>query len=144
MRVVGGDRGQAAALAEQFVEEIEPVAAIGLDRAAVIVDLDRMGAGERAPVADAQLRPGGMRDRDEGARRPRPRRQLRPGLRLARAAKSSGRPAARICQSSPTSVAMACSSAPINVVKSLERKARVSVIGQSNRPTKWSESCRKS
>ena len=104
MRVVGGDRGQPPALVAELVEQIEAVAAVGLDRAAVIVDLHRMRRVERAAVVDRQLRPGGMGDRDEGAGRRAPaRRAAARSRRGVGAAKSSGRPTARICQSSPTS-----------------------------------------
>ena len=43
MGVVDGDRRQPPAFVQQAVEQIEAVAAIGLDRAAVIVDFDGVG-----------------------------------------------------------------------------------------------------
>ena len=73
MRVIGRNRGQAMAFVQQLVHQIKPVAAIVLDRAAMIVDFDGMRAGERAAILDRQLRPGGMGDGDEGAVRARPR-----------------------------------------------------------------------
>src|SRR5271156_4975541 len=57
VRVVAGDRCQPPVLVAQLVEEIEPVAPIGQDRAGVIIDLDRMRGAERTPVLDRQLRP---------------------------------------------------------------------------------------
>ena len=46
----------------------------------MIIDLDGMRGGERAPVLDRQLRPRGMSHGDESARFPRPGRQHRPGF----------------------------------------------------------------
>ena len=43
MRIIGRKGSQAAALGEQLIEQIPPLAAIGIDGAAVIVDLDGMG-----------------------------------------------------------------------------------------------------
>ena len=80
VRVVAGDRHEPPVLVAQLVEEIEAVAPIGQDRAGVIIDLDRVRGGERAPILDRQLRPRGMSHGDEGARFPRPRRQHRPAL----------------------------------------------------------------
>ncbi len=67
MGIVGGDGGQAPAFVEQLVPEIEAVAAVVLDGAAVIVDLDRMGAVDGAAILDGKLRPGRMGDGDEAA-----------------------------------------------------------------------------
>ena len=80
VRVVAGDRHQPPILVAQLVKQVEPVAPIGQDRAGVIIDLDRMRGAERAPVLYRQLRPRRMGDRDEGARLPRPLRELRPAL----------------------------------------------------------------
>ena len=103
MRVVGGDRASAAGRGWQPVEQVEAVAAVGLDRAAVIVDLDRVRGLERAAVVFGELRPGGMGDGDEGAGLAGAAREFAArSRRLVGAAKSSGRPTARMCHSSPT------------------------------------------
>ena len=46
----------------------------------MVIHLDRMRGAERSPILDGQLRPGGMGDGDEGARRSRALRQPRPAL----------------------------------------------------------------
>ena len=43
MGIVGGEGGEAAAFGEQLIEQIPAVAAVAIDGAAVIVDLDRVG-----------------------------------------------------------------------------------------------------
>ena len=107
VRVVAGDRHQPPILVAELVEEIETKAPIGQDRAGVIIDLDRMRGAERTSVLDRQLRPRGMGDGDERARRPRALSQLRPGLARFGGGKSNGSPVATICQYSPALVPMA-------------------------------------
>ena len=92
MRVVAGHGGQPPVLVAQLVEQIETVAAIGQDRAGVIIDLDRMRGVERTPILDRQLRPGGMSDGDKSARLPRPLRQPRPALVRRRMGKIERQP----------------------------------------------------
>ena len=124
MRIVGGEGGEAAAFGQELVEQIPAVAAVAFDGAAVIVDLDRMGAVDGAAVLDRELRPGGMGDADEGAGLGGAPGELRRRFPLcAQGSKSSGRPAATMCHSSPTWVSGACSSEPMMVVKLLERMA---------------------
>ena len=107
VRVVAGDRHQPPILVAQLVEQVEPVAPIGQDRAGVIIDLDRMRGAERTPVLDRQLRPRGMGDGDESARLPRSLRQRGALSSGSAGGKSNGSPVATICQYSPAVVAMA-------------------------------------
>ena len=51
-----------------------------IERAATQRHFDRMRGGERASIANAQLRPGGVGDGDERACFPRRLGELRPGL----------------------------------------------------------------
>jgi hypothetical protein len=76
MRVIGGEGGQPLAFVEQLVEQIEAFAAVGFDRAAMVVDLDRMRNVDGEPIGKGKLRPGRMRDADEGAGVRRAARQL--------------------------------------------------------------------
>ncbi len=68
--VVGGVAGEPVAIVEKLLEEIDAVAAAGLDQAAVVEDLDRVGVRRHgAAVLYGEAGPGGMRDADEGAGR---------------------------------------------------------------------------
>ena len=130
MGIVGGEGGEPRSVIEQLVVEIPPFAAIGLDGAAMVVDLDRMCRRERPPVLKGELRPCGMRDADKRPGRGGPLGKGRPALVGRAGGKSSGKPAATMCQSSPTAVSGACSSAPMMVVNRFERIPLVSAIGQ--------------
>ena len=144
MRVVAGDGRQPPALVGEPVQQIEAVAAVDLDCAAVIVDFDRVGGVERAPVLLGQLRPGGMGDGDEGAGGAGAARQFGPALGRRRGSEIERQADGEDVPQLAADVPIACSSAPIRVVKSLARNARVSAIGQPKRSRKCSESWRKS
>src|SRR4029079_7149872 len=60
MRVIGGEGGQPLAFVEQLVEQIEAFAAVGFDRAAMVVDLDRMRNVDGESIGKGKLRPGRM------------------------------------------------------------------------------------
>ena len=131
MRVIGGEGGQAAAFIQHLIEQIPAFAAVGLDGAAMIVDLDRMGDIDGAAVLDGELRPGGMGDADKGSGlrgapgEPGPVSSGAAGRKVERQARRDDMPELA------ADVSGACSSDPMMVVKPLERKPRVSAIGQS-------------
>ena len=85
-----------------------------------------------------------MGDGDEGARRAGARRQFGAALGGPGRGEIERQPGRENVPELADLVPIACNSPPIRVVKSLERKRRVSVIGQPNRSRKWSESWRKS
>ncbi len=80
MRIIRGDQIHTPPRAQQQVGGMQPVAPVHLHRAAVIVDLHRMGRLDRQRIRLGQPRPMRMRHRDEGPRVPRPRGDLRPAL----------------------------------------------------------------
>ena len=130
MRIVGGKGGEAPAFVQELVEQIPAIAPVAFDGAAMVVDFDRMGAVDGAAILDGELRPGGMRDADEGAASA-ARGQLGAGFALARRAenRAAGR-RPRYARVRRPAFPGACSSEPMMVVKLLERSARVSAIGQ--------------
>src|SRR3954452_2715627 len=55
--VVGREGGEPPSFRQQLVEKIPAFAAVRIDGAAVIIDLDRMRNLDRVPIFDRELRP---------------------------------------------------------------------------------------
>ncbi len=66
MRIVGGDEAEAAAFGQKKVGDGGTIGAVAAGGAAVVVDLDRVGGGDRAGVGQREAGPLRVRDGDEG------------------------------------------------------------------------------